>query len=548
MPLRPYQEIPVRKAVEFFRQPAAVPSLMVLPTAWGKSWLTAHVARSIPEGDRLLVLQPTKELLEQNHAKYMSLCGALAEAGIYSASFGKKEIAKITYATIGSVKAAGAEFRKAGFTKLLIDEAHLYPRKEESMIGQFLADSGITHVLGITATPLKLETFTSQKLVQKKTPSGAPAYDSKGRPLMKKVYDGYSKLTILTNPSNDGSFYRDIIHVSQIAEMTAMRFWSPLIYDPLPFDPQALRMNSSGSEFAEESGKSTYELNGTHDKIRQTLDRHRERRHVLVFVPTVEEAELLASEYPGSAAVSGKTPKKERERIIGGFRSGDIRVVFNVMVLSTGFDYTKIDMLILGAPTASIARYYQTVGRAVRIDEEKTDALVVDMGGNVQRFGHVEDIFFEYDRIWRMYGTGGSLLSGIPVDCLGTVHREDVWRMMNWRNGVTSFPFGKYRGTPIGEVPAGYLRWYLKKTAPEGRPEDMQLLDKVRIMLECDVRDTTGEPALGLVPSGIHQGKPFGEVPKNYLWWLYRNTRWTPYNDSLRRAVEGALKEDRLFK
>ena len=547
MPLRSYQEIPVGKAIDFFRTEDAAPALMVLPTAWGKSWLTAYVARSIPEGDHLLVVQPTKELLEQNHAKYIALCGDLAEAGVYSASFGKKEIRKITYATIGSIRKEGAAFREAGFTKMLVDEAHLYPRKEESMIGEFLADSGIRHVLGITATPLKLETFKSQKLVPKKWPDGRPVVDRSGRPVMTKAYDGYSKLNILTNPSNDGSFYRDILHVSQIQEMTSQGFWSRLLYQVVPFDPKALEMNSSGSEFTERSALTAYEANGIHEKIKQYLAWCRDRNHILVFVPSVEEAVLLASEIPGAEAVSGETPKKERDRIVSEFKEGKIRAVVNVGVLATGFDYTKIDMLVMAFSTASIAKYYQVIGRAVRVDDEKSDALVVDLCGNVPRFGYVEDIFFEWDRIWRMYGTGGNLLSGIPVDCLGTVTRDDVFRMVNWRNNVRTFPFGKYKGLPLEEVPMGYLRWYLRKASADGNPEEIQLLDKVRIMMELDVRDTTREPAMTVMPNGIHQGKPFSGIPRNYLWWLYKNTQWNIYNDSLRRGVEAALKEEMLF-
>ena len=266
---------------------------MVLPTAWGKSWLTAYVARSIADDDKLLVVQPTKELLEQNYEKYMSLCGDIADAGVFSASFRKKDIRKITYATIGSIKSLGSTFREYGFTKMLIDEAHLYPRKEESMIGAFLAESGIEHVLGITATPLKLETVSSQKLIAKKDQNGNPVIKN-GRPVMVKVYDGYSKLVMLTNPSNDGTFFKDILHVSQVGEITRLGYWSPLRYDIQRFEKKHLELNSSGSEFSEKSEKTSYEQNNVHERIKAALDYYRERRHCLVFVPSVEEAELLA--------------------------------------------------------------------------------------------------------------------------------------------------------------------------------------------------------------------------------------------------------------
>lgn len=97
-----------------------------------------------------------------------------------------KDIAQITYATIGSIKSLGATFKQMGFTKMLIDEAHLYPRESDSMLGKFLEESGITHVLGITATPVKLQT--------------------------NRDLDGntFSKLVMLTSRSKKGNFSRTL--------------------------------------------------------------------------------------------------------------------------------------------------------------------------------------------------------------------------------------------------------------------------------------------------------------------------------------------------
>ena len=96
-----------------------------------------------------------------------------------------------------------------------------------------------------------------------------------------------------------------------------------------------------------------------------------DRKHILVFVPSIDEAIQFAQEYPNSAAIYSGMHDSERERVISEFRKGNIRVIFNVRVLSTGFDYTKIDCIILGISTASIALYYQILGRGTRIDDEK---------------------------------------------------------------------------------------------------------------------------------------------------------------------------------
>ena len=442
--LRPNQEEPIRKAVEFFREKNPKPSLIVLPTAWGKSILTAYVAKETD--DKIIVLQPSKELLEQNYLKYLTLCGDFdCRASIYSASFNSKVIGKVTYATIGSIKNIGATFRKYGFTKMLIDEAHLYPREADSMLGKFLAESGITHVLGITATPVKLQSNTS--------------LDS----------EHYSKLVMLTSRSKKGNFFKDIIHVAQPSEMVRLGFWSPLKYQVGTFDGSLLVFNSTKSEYTEESVQRAYEANDIVSQIRQAVT-YSGRKHILVFLPSVEDAKAFASRYPDSAAVYGDMDKKEREKVISGFKSGRIRIIFNVRVLSTGFDYTGIDCIILGISTASIALYYQIVGRATRIDPGKKDALIIDLGGNFDRFGKVEDIRFEKGSIWRMFGTGDRLLSGMPIHEIGTVHADDVAREEQAaaeraakRKGdpTMKMPFGKHKGLMVKDVPASYREWML---------------------------------------------------------------------------------------
>lgn len=448
--LRENQSEPIAKAIQFFQDKKPKPSLIVLPTAWGKSILTAFVAKNTD--DRLLVLQPSKELLEQNYCKYMSLCGDFGtNAGIYSASFGRREIAQITYATIGSIKNLGETFKRYGFTKMLIDEAHLYPREADSMLGRFLKDSGITHVLGITATPVKLQTNRDR--------------------------DGqtFSKLVMLTSRSKKGNFYKDIIHVGQVQEMVRLGFWSPLLYETASFDDSLLVFNSSKSEYTEDSVQRAYDANGGTKGITDTLDKHPERKHVLAFVPSVQDAIDLSQRYPNSGVIYGEQDKRDREQTVARFRSGEIRVLFNVRVLSTGFDFTGIDCIVLGISTASIALYYQIIGRGTRIDPEKRDCLISDLGGNVERFGRVEDIVFEKGRLWRMFGTGGRLLSGIPIHDIGKYSREDTQAIDAQKVApIEVMPFGKYQGERIANIPLNYRQWMIRSFDWNARNEKLR--------------------------------------------------------------------------
>ena len=153
MKLRDYQIEPVAVGIEYFNTKKMAPSIIVAPTAFGKSIVIAHIANGI--GEKVLVIQPSKELLEQNYNKLITLGGT---ASIYSASMGEKEIGDITYATIGSIINIAWKFKELGITKVIIDECDRYPRDKSGQLRKFIDSLKATHVLGLTATPLKLQT------------------------------------------------------------------------------------------------------------------------------------------------------------------------------------------------------------------------------------------------------------------------------------------------------------------------------------------------------------------------------------------------------
>lgn len=419
MELRSNQVEPVTKGIEFLQKEKADPSLIVAPTAFGKSVCIAKIAEPIKEN--LLILQPSKELLEQNLHKYVLLGG---RASIYSASFGSKRISSVTYATIGSIKSIGKRFKEMGFTKMIIDEAHMYPRNSDSMLGEFLKDSEIKQVLGLTATPLKLQSNVNQY--------GMP----------------YSKLVMLTANSKKGKFFKDIIHVAQIQEMVKLGYWSKLEYEQYDIDVSGLKYNSTMADFTESSMKEVYQTNDIHGKVIQKLKDMSDRKSIIVFVPGVEQAIRLANMVSNSVAVYGDMPAKERARAVHLFKTGFLRVAFNVNVLSVGFDHTRIDGIIHARPTSSLAWFYQATGRGTRIDPEKKDCLISDFSGNVAKFGKIENLHFEKEgSLWKLYGENDNLLTGVPLHEIGLYKKTP--QSVKDRAAATGdlvWPFGKTHG------------------------------------------------------------------------------------------------------
>lgn len=355
--------------------------LCVIPTGGGKSLVIAEVANIL--NTDVLVLQPTAEILKQNVEKMKEYVPE-EEIGMYSASVNEKEIKKYTFAMIGSIYKKPEDFKH--IKAVVLDECHLLNQKNiGSMFTSFLKAIGNPKVIGFTATPYRNVTGYVR------LPNG----DLEAKVML--------KLINRTKPNAKlPCFWSRIIFNINNAELTEQGYLSPLVYrDRTILDHASIKLNKSQSDFDLDA----YDRAIT-SKEADILDAikiaSQERNFILVFCPSVRSAEKLADIVPNSAAISAKTPAKERARIINGFKDGSIRIVFNMGVLTTGFDHPALDCIILARPTRSVGLYYQMLGRGVRIHPSKKDCLVIDFTGTVQELGELSSIRLEKDKLWEL--------------------------------------------------------------------------------------------------------------------------------------------------
>ncbi len=91
-----------------------------------------------------------------------------------------------------------------------------------------------------------------------------------------------------------------------------------------------------------------------------------------------------------AAVLSAETPIRERERIMGSFRSGEIRVLCNVGIISEGISIDDVSCCMLLRPTESVALGIQQMMRCMRYQPGKT-AKILDFVGNYTRVGLPDD-------------------------------------------------------------------------------------------------------------------------------------------------------------
>ena len=387
--LRDYQQKAADAAVNFLIQRGYGGGLLVLPTGSGKSVVIADIARRIKSP--LLIFCPSKEILEQNYGKMEKVAKGCST--MYSASVGQKKISMITFATIGSVNNHPEDFDV--FRHILVDESHLVNAKG-GMYERFIHRRPDRRVIGLTATPYRL-----------------------GRGV-----DGASILKFLTRTKP--RIFQKLLYYCQISDLLSRGYLAELRYFDLSgqvsFDINRVLTNSTGAEYDDESLQMEIERSGfAQDLFNWTMrvlhpKSGTPRSGVLVFTRFVRESEILVQKLAEkgikAAIVTGETPKREREKIIKAFKSGDIQVVSNAQTMTTGFDYPELDTIIMARPTKSLSLWYQCVGRAIRPYPNKV-GWILDLCSNYKRFGAVADLKIGLEKPnserWAIFSKGRQL-------------------------------------------------------------------------------------------------------------------------------------------
>lgn len=365
---RDYQEEAIQSIFRYFEQGNTGNPLLVAPTGSGKSLMLAEfIRRAIdlyPETKgqptRIIVVTHVKELIDQD---FRAILRQWPEAplGLHSAGMKRRDTRK-------QVIVAGIQscYRKAAdlyCDLVLIDEAHLVPRKTETMYGKFLAYmrsiNPTLKVIGFTATPYRLD-------------SG-----------------------LLTE--GKGALFDEVCHEISIRELVAEGYLAPLRSKATDTQLDVSNVKVRGGEYLASDLQAAVDKDDTNHAIAEEIVRAgADRKSWLIFCAGVEHAQhvadILKSRGVTTATVFGETPDHERDAAIARFKRGEVRAMVNVSVLTTGFDAPQVDLLAFLRPTKSTGLYVQMVGRAMRTAPGKADGLVLDFAGNVERHGPVDAV------------------------------------------------------------------------------------------------------------------------------------------------------------
>ena len=436
MTLRPYQQDAFNAAVAHMRR-SVMPGLLELATGAGKSHIVAAVAQWLNDntGKRVLCLQPSKELTEQNHEKYLATGN---KASIFSASTGSKCMRHpVVYGTPGTVKNSLSRFGDQ-FCAVIIDEAHGIAETIKIIVDALRKANPMLRVLGMTATPYRTGT----------------GY----------IYQYGIDGQFVPEDQAASPWFNDLLYRITTGELVDMGFLTPAHADPdhaASYEASGLEVNRRG-QFDAREVEQVFEGRGrlTAEIVRDVVQHSAGRRGVMLFAATVQHAkEIMESLPPDISRMIGgdvNMRKSERQELIADFKAQRFKYLVSVGTLTTGFDAPHVDVIAILRATESPGLLQQIIGRGLRLHPGKDDCLVLDYAENIERHGLHDDLF-QPDIKARLSSVNGEPISAECEAC-GHVNefgaRENPERFEIDRNGYFIDLAGERVQTEHGPMPA----------------------------------------------------------------------------------------------
>jgi DNA repair protein RadD len=377
MKLRPYQQDAVESAIDWMKK-CTEPALLELATGAGKSWIAAAIAQWIHETSKkkVLVLQPSRELTNQNAEKYASTG---KKASIFSASAGSKCTRhNVVYATPKTVLNSIERFGDA-FGAVIIDEAHQTTPTIKQIIDSIRAKNPMLRVIGMTATPYRMGTGYIYQFDHTQTP-----------------------VKRLSEDETISAFYHSLLYKIHTRELIEMQFLTDAHTDTaanqIHYNTDNLTLNKMG-QFDAKAVEQAFVGQGrlTSQIVADVVSHAANRKGVMLFAATVKHAEeILASLPPENSRMLGgeiNMGKADREQLINDFKNKKFKYIVSVGTLTTGFDAPHVDLVAILRATESASLFQQIIGRGLRLCDGKEDCLVLDYAENIERHDLKDDIF-----------------------------------------------------------------------------------------------------------------------------------------------------------
>ena len=302
--------------------------LLVSPAGSGKSVIIAEIARlTVSRGGHVLFMVHRKELVEQ-----------ITESFIQN----EVDLEMCTIMTVGRIINRLDVLPKPAL--IITDESHHSPAKTYRRIYDF--HTGVP-MLGFTASPWRM--------------SGK----------------GFTDI------------YEAMVEGESVEWLIENKYLAPYTYYSVQLSDSEKLSRSSTGDYTKASIDNAISRTIFGDVIK-TYTEKASGKSAIVYCHSVEFSKFMADKFNeagiNASHADAKTPKREREKIMDGFRNGTVKILCNVDLISEGFNVPDCGVVILLRPTESLVLHIQQSMRGMRYKPGK-HAIIIDHVANYAKHG-----------------------------------------------------------------------------------------------------------------------------------------------------------------
>lgn len=187
------------------------------------------------------------------------------------------------------------------------------------------------------------------------------------------------------------TFWDDIIHPISTLELIEQGY----LVKPRVFGPPAMSTEGVKTTGGDYNSAQLFKKNNDMVIYGDIIKSWRElanNKKTLCFAINKEHAMTLKNIFIDNgipaAYADAETSQEERIKLFNQLASGEIKVLTNCNIASTGVDIPEVECVLSARPTKSRVLWIQQVGRALRLAPNKNEAIIIDHGGNCDRLGH----------------------------------------------------------------------------------------------------------------------------------------------------------------
>ena len=324
MTLRPYQQEAKNKIREAFHNRNLKSALVVMATGLGKRLLSIDIAKHFK---KVLFIAHREELIEQAFNEFEQY--HTFQTGIIKGS--RFEIdKKFIVASAQTLYRRLDKIPKDTFDHIIVDEAHFFAAKTFLEPLHYFTPRLL---LGYTATPYRLDGLSLSNIFEEKICDYDIEYGVKNGFLAKPEAYKIRTQTDLSEVKKLGGDF----NIGQLSEAVDTEIRNELIV----------------SKYCEMS------------KGEQALCFAVDIKHAINI-----KNKFIEHNISSEVIVSDEIICSNRKELITNFKNGKIQVLVNVDILTTGFDYSDIGVIIQARPTQSKTLFVQQIGRGTRLKSQ----------------------------------------------------------------------------------------------------------------------------------------------------------------------------------